>query len=164
MIRNCIKIVCTCLIAALSFSSCISEMQHEASPELGTTVGIFAGGTQTKTTMLSNGLSAAWESGDQIAVWAKASSGSYTLANQTFVAYGIDASRGFFTSRLDSPMPDDTYTYYSCYPAPISVNGTQATFAVPAVQNGAAGDGADVMISTPTQHGPLTAILECRSQ
>lgn len=158
MIRNCIKIVCSCLIGTLSFSACISDLQHEASHERGTTVGIFAGGTQTKTTMLSNGLSAAWESGDQIAVWAKASAGSYTLSNQTFVAYGIDASRGFFTSELASEMPDDTYTYYSCYPSPVSVNGTQATFAVPAVQDGLAGDGADIMISTPNLHGPLVAI------
>lgn len=144
----------------LSLSACVADMQHEVPVEQEMTVGIYAGGTQTKTTMLSNGLSAAWESGDQIAVWALASSGSYTLSNQTFWTYGIDSSRGFFTSKLASAMPDDTYTYYACYPAPVSVNGTQATFVVPAEQDGTAGDGADIMVSTPTQHGPLTAIPE----
>ena len=135
-------------------------MQHEAPSNQGVTVGIYAGGAQTKTTMLSNGLSAAWESGDQIAVWALASSGSYTLSNQTFWTHGIDVSRGFFSSNLAEPMPDGTYTYYACYPAPVSVSGTQGTFVVPAEQDGTAGDGADIMISTPVQHGPLTAIPE----
>lgn len=162
MRRNCKNNVCVCLFGALmlSLSACVADMQHEVPVEQEMTVGIYAGGTQTKTTMLSNGLSAAWESGDQIAVWALAPSGSYTLSNQTFWTYGIDSSRGFFTSKLASAMPDDTYTYYACYPAPVSVNGTQATFVVPAEQDGTAGDGADIMVSTPTQHGPLTAIPE----
>ena len=108
--------------------------------------------------MLPNGLSAEWHPGDDIAVWAMNSSGTYTLSNQIFKTYGINSSRGFFTSELSSAMPEDTYTYYCCYPAPLSVSGTTATFNVPAVQDGKVTGGADVMVATPAQHAALTAI------
>ena len=144
-------------------SSCMDDFKMEV-PGVETSgkvkVGFFAGGTQTRTAMLPNGLSAEWVSGDEIAVWAMNSSGSYTLANQTFGTYGIDASHGFFTSTLDAAMPEDTYTYYCCYPTPLSVNGTQVTFNVPAEQDGKAGNGADIMVATPVRHAALTAIPE----
>ena len=47
-------------------------------------VGIYAGGARTRTEMLSNGLSAAWTAGDELALWARTSSGSYALSNQVF--------------------------------------------------------------------------------
>ena len=115
-------------------------------------------GAQTKTTMLSNGLSAAWESGDQLAVWAKGSSESFVLSGQVFKTYGLDESRGFFTSTISSPMPDDTYTYYCCYPVPESVNGTTATFVIPSEQDGKVSSGADILVATPAVHGPLAAL------
>ena len=122
-------------------------------------VGFHAGGgSQTRTQMLPNGLSADWEAGDELAVWARNSSGSYVLSNKIFKTYGLDGQRGFFTSTLDSAMPEGTYTYYCCYPAPVSVNGTKVTFDVPAVQDGKASGGADIMIATPVQHGALTAV------
>ena len=73
MRRNCTKIVCVCLkIAALmTLSSCADELQTESSrPPQGVEVGFYAGGAQTRTEMLPNGLSAAWKEGDQLAVWA----------------------------------------------------------------------------------------------
>ena len=122
-------------------------------------VGFHAGGgSQTRTQMLPNGLSADWEAGDELAVWARNSSDSYVLSNKIFKTYGLDGQRGFFTSTLDSAMPEGTYTYYCCYPAPVSVNGTKVTFDVPAVQDGKASGGADIMIATPVQHGALTAV------
>ena len=135
MRRNCTKIVCVCLkIAALmTLSSCADELQTESSrPPQGVEVGFYAGGAQTRTEMLQNGLSAAWVAGDRIAVWALGSSGSYALSNQVFETYGLDQSRGFFTSTLASAMPEDTYTYYCSYPVPEVVSGTLATFNVPA--------------------------------
>ena len=50
-------------------------------------VGIYAGGARTRTEMLSNGLSAAWTAGDELAVWARNSSGAYALSNQVFKTY-----------------------------------------------------------------------------
>lgn len=121
-------------------------------------VGFYAGGVSTRTEMLPNGLSAAWESGDEIAVWAKNSSGTYTLDKQVFKTYGLDFERGFFSSTLSSPMPDGTYTYYCSYPLPISVNGTEAVFNIPALQDGKVRGGADIMIATPVTRGALTPI------
>lgn len=149
------------LSGLLMISSCMDDFKMEV-PGVETSgkvkVGFFAGGAQTRTAMLPNGLSAEWVSGDEIAVWAMNSSGSYTLTNQTFGTYGIDASRGFFSSTLDAAMPEDTYTYYCCYPTPLSVKGTQVTFNVPAEQDGKAGNGADIMVATPVQHAALTAV------
>ena len=123
-------------------------------------VGFYAGGTQTRTEMLSNGLSAAWEDGDELAVWARNSSGSYILAKQIFKTYGIDAGHGFFTSTLAAEMADDTYTYMCCYPVPTSVSGTKVTFDLPAQQDGKASGGADIMIADPVSYGPLGPIPE----
>lgn len=118
-------------------------------------VGFYAGGQQTRTEMLPNGLSAVWEDGDELAVWAKNSSGSFTLSNQVFKTYGTDAGHGFFTSVLDSEMADDTYTYMCCYPVPVSADGTKVTFDLPSVQDGKASGGADIMIADPVSYGPL---------
>jgi len=123
-------------------------------------VGFYAGGGQTRTTMLPDGLSAEWMADDEIAVWARDSSGSYTLSNQIFKTYGVDSARGFFTSELSSAMPDGMYTYFCCYPVPVSVSGTKATFSIPSVQDGKATGGADIMVATPVQHGRLTGIPE----
>ena len=124
-------------------------------------VGINAGrGSQTRTVMLPNGLSAAWEDGDELAVWARNSSGSYILAKQIFKTYGADEAHGFFTSTLASEMPEGEYTYLCCYPAPLSVSGTSLTFNLPAVQDGKASGGADIMIADPVQHGPLAPLAD----
>ena len=54
-------------------------------------VGFYAGGAQTRTEMLDNGLSAVWVADDQIALWARGSSGSYALSYQFFKTYGLDS-------------------------------------------------------------------------
>lgn len=146
-------------IGFVVLSSCVGDVREEISrkPE-PVQVGLCLGGEKTRTSMLSNGLSAEWLAGDQIAVWAKNSAGAYQLSNQIFKLYGSDVKRGFFTSTLESAMPEDVYTYYCTYPSPISVNGTQATFSLPSVQDGKVTGGADIMVATPVQHGPLTAI------
>ena len=148
-------------ISAISlFASCQIDIQDFGGGDDRCTheVGIYAGGASTRTEMLSNGLSAAWTAGDNIALWAKSSSGSYVLSNQIFTTYGIDSSRGFFKSDLSSTMSDGEYTYYCCYPAPSSVNGTEVTFDLPSVQDGKASGGVDIMIANPVKHGPLSGI------
>lgn len=163
MRRNCTKFVCICsyIIALLAGSSCNDEISVK-SPEKphGIEVGFYASGVQTRTEMLSNGLSTVWSDDDQIALWAVGSDGSYALSRQVFQTYGTDGKRGFFTSTLESPMPEGTYTYYCSYPAPLSVNGTKAVFDVPAVQDGKVTGGADVMVASPVVHGPLTSLPE----
>ena len=121
-------------------------------------VGIYAGGVQTRTEMLPDGLSAVWSAGDELAVWAKPSSGDYELSQQKFTTYGIDGKRGFFTSVLDEAMPDATYTYYCTYPYPESVSGTSAIFNLPPVQDGKVTGGADIMVAVPVTYGPLAPV------
>ena len=119
------------------------------------TVGFYAGGVQTRTEMLPNGLSAVWEDGDCLSVWALRADGSYALSSQQFVTYGTDAERGYFTTVLDKEMAQGEYTYYCCYPVPVSVDGTNVTFTVPSIQDGKASGGADVMIATPVSYGAM---------
>ena len=143
-----------CTIAAI-LSACQEDLIEKQ--QVAHEVGFYAGGVQTRTTMLPNGLSAVWEPGDELAVWAKNSAGEFTLQNQTFKTHGVDGGRGFFTSVLDQAMPEGTYTYLSCYPVPAAVNGTKVTFNIPALQDGKASGGVDVMIADPTEYGALTA-------
>ena len=147
------------LIAAALFTSCQEEsitVQQQAH-----TVGFYAGGGQTRTTMLSDGLSTAWEEGDEVSLWARNSSGSYTLSNQIFQTYGLDSGWASFKSTID-PMADDTYTYLCCYPVPLSINVTEVkaevTFNLPSVQDGKVGGGADIMLARPVSYGPLRDI------
>lgn len=123
-------------------------------------VGIHAGGVSTRTQILDNGLSAVWTEGDKLSLWAIDSSGEAVLSNQTFTAYGTDASRGFFTTELASQMPEDTYIYYCSYPEPVSVEGTSAIFNLPSVQDGKVTGGADVMVAAPVRHGALAPLPE----
>ena len=163
MRRNSTRIVCVCLkiAALLTFASCNdqNDLKPTAVPR-EVEVGFYAGGVQTRTEMLQNGLSAAWKEGDQLAVWAADANGSYVLSNQIFGTYGIDGQRGFFTSVLGSAMPQGTYTYYCCYPTPTSVSGTSVTFNLPSVQDGKVSGGSDIMVATPVVHGALTAVPE----
>lgn len=150
------------LAVSAMFVSCneesYREMDHSQSNPVE--VGFYAGGQSTRTEMLEDGLSATWTDGDQIALWAKSSSGSFYLSNQIFKTYGYDKSLGYFTTTLPSEMPEDTYTYYCTYPAPQSVNGNTAYFYLPNIQNGKASGGVDIMVADPVNHGALTAVPE----
>lgn len=149
------------LLGGVMLSSCVDDYHEDVCNEpQEVKVGLCLGGDQTRTSMLSNGLSAEWLPGDKIAVWAVNSSGTYQLSNQIFELYGLDTKRGFFTSTLPSVMPEGVYTYYCSYPSPLSVDGTKATFAVPSIQDGKVSGGADVMVATPVQHGALKAQTE----
>lgn len=158
MRRNWITDVRALLVYIMMILTCSCQMDMQDELQVTWKAGIYAGGGHTRTQMQPDGLSAVWEEGDELALWARNSSGSYILSNQRFITYGTDYERGFFTTTLSGAMAQDTYTYFCCYPAPVSVNGTKATFSLPSVQDGKASDGADIMIATPVEHGPLTAV------
>ena len=159
MRQNWTKIVCAVSVfITMTMLSCSYGHMDDVSGS-SVEVGIYAGGgSETRTEMLSNGLSAVWEDGDELAVWAKDENGSYELDNQLFLAYGLDGGHGFFTSVIPEPMPDGEYTYYCCYPKPLSIKGTNVTFDIPALQDGTASDGLDIMIADPVRHGALMPI------
>ena len=113
-----------------------------------------------------------WNDGDKLAVWAKSSDGVLALDNQPFRLLasgtghqsdgepGTDNSSAYFTSTLPSPMAEGTYSYYMTYPLPESVGGTTATFTVPAVQDGLASGGVDVLVAEPVSGPALSAVKE----
>lgn len=143
-----------------TFSSCQKGAVENVGNVGRHTVGFCTGEASTRTMMNPDGLTASWEKGDRIAVWAKNSAGEYTLNNTLFSVYGVDGARAFFTATIDASMPEDRYTYYAVYPAPESVSGTKATFTIPSVQDGRVGGGADIMIAAPVLHGPLDEVQE----
>lgn len=143
-----------------TFSSCQKGAVENVGNVGRHTVGFCTGEASTRTMMNPDGLTASWEKGDRIAVWAKNSAGEYTLNNTQFSVYGADGARAFFTATIDASMPEDRYTYYAVYPAPESFSGTKATFTIPSVQDGRVGGGADIMIAAPVLHGPLDEVKE----
>lgn len=153
------KVLCVLLLSAFMTSSCQTDgMLWERSQSQPVEVGLYAGDALTRTTILPNGLSAVWQPGDQLALWARNSAGDFVLQNQIFTTYGLDGKHGFFTSVLSGAMPEDSYTYLCSYPAPMSVDGTKATFNIPSIQDGQVSEGVDVMIATPVQSGSLQKI------
>ena len=143
-----------------TFSSCQKGAVENVGNVGRHTIGFCTGEASTRTMMNPDGLTASWEKGDRIAVWAKNSSGEYTLNNTQFSVYGADGARAFFTATIDASMPEDRYTYFAAYPVPESVSLTKATFTIPSVQDGKVSGGADIMIANPLIHGPLVEVKE----
>lgn len=123
------------------------------------TVGFWAGGDVTRTHINDDGLSTSWDESDEIAVWARNSSGTYNLNNKRFTMHAIDGARAFFTATLLEPMSEGEYTYFAAYPLPATVSGTTANFTLPAVQDGRLG-GSEIMIAYPQEYGPLELLPE----
>lgn len=143
-----------------AFSSCQKGSVENVGNVGRHTIGFCTGEASTRTMMNPDGLTASWEKGDRIAVWAKNSAGEYTLNNTQFSVYGADGARAFFTATIDASMPEDRYTYFATYPVPESVSLTKATFTIPSIQDGKVSGGADIMIANPLLHGPLDEVQE----
>ena len=143
-----------------AFSSCQKGAVENVGNVGRHTIGFCIGEASTRTMMNPDGLTASWEKGDRIAVWAKNSAGEYTLNNTQFSVYGADGARAFFTATIDASMPEDRYTYFATYPVPESVSLTKATFTIPSIQDGKVSGGADIMIANPLLHGPLDEVQE----
>ena len=143
-----------------TFSSCQKGAVENVGNVGRHTIGFCTGEASTRTMMNPDGLTASWEKGDRIAVWAKNSAGEYTLNNTQFSVYGADGARAFFTATIDASMPEDRYTYFATYPVPESVSLTRATFTIPSIQDGKVSGGADIMIANPLLHGPLDEVKE----
>ena len=148
------------LPAVFLLASSCSKVTTGASgrPEGPVTVGISVASEGSRTIIDEDWVNVNWQACDELAVWAKNSSGAYTLDATKFGSSGAGRNAMVFTSELPSPMGDDTYVYTACYPYPSSVNGTAATFAIPSEQDGRLSGGADIMVSDAVQYGPLTPV------
>ena len=103
-----------------------------------------------------------WQQGDNVSVWAESTSGTFALEGTSFslLARKADNASAYFTTKLDSPMAEGTYSYYVTYPVPESVSGTTATFTVPTLQDGKGTGGVDILVGEPAQGGALQTIAE----
>ncbi|MBP3290045.1 MAG: hypothetical protein J6L75_03655 [Alistipes sp.] len=148
------------LILPLLLLSCAKEVGDNSAPVAGVRVGFLAGGVESRTTINENGIGTSWETGDKIALWATAEDGSSALSAEPFQVYyrDIPASKALFTTTLASAMAEGSYNYYATYPTPKSVSGTNATFTLPAIQDGEISSGAAIMIATPAQGTQLGVV------
>ena len=146
------------LALPLAFASCSDFSDADTRPATGTiSVSVGSGPKidiesedKTRTELGEDGVSVKWSSDDQIALWAVNSRSETTLDKQVFKLYHYNAAYNTarFTGNI-APMPEDTYTYYAVSPAPAESNGTEATYLIPAVQNGAFNGDWDVMVAEP---------------
>lgn len=140
------------ILCVISLIACTHEdidLTNKTEPVI---VGFTAGKTiDTRTSITEDGKSTAWDVDDNISLWAlNEDTQVYTLSNQSFKLYfRYPLSLGYFTTTLASAMEKGVYTYYATYPNPISVNGSTATFSLPATQNGLMSDGAAIMVAEP---------------
>lgn len=149
-------------LVCLTAVSCSTEKIPTDVEQGPVTVAFRADNAVTRTQINGDGHSTSWQKGDRIALWARNGAQEFTLANQTFSIFYRESgnTQAYFTSTLPQAMPEGRYTYYAAYPLPESVEGTQATFAIPGVQDGRVGGGADIMVAVPaeaSQLGPLEA-------
>ena len=142
------------VITSLLFFACqkdVFTLNDESKDNTPYAIGFWVGGGvsgDTRTAINEDGQSISWEQGDKVALWALQGS-SYTFQNQPFGLWfrTTDNSQAFFASTHVSSMPEGEYTYYACYPTPVSNNGTTATFTIPSIQDGKMSGGADIMVA-----------------
>lgn len=140
------------LLLASLLVACDKEHADTAAPTAPVTVGFAVDEGRSRTSIGDDGISTEWSKGDRVALWAKDEAGGYALDNQPFSIYfrKEPAAGACFTATIAAPMSAGQYTYYACYPMPQSVEGTRATFALPARQDGRVSGGADIMIAAPS--------------
>ncbi len=115
----------------------------------------IADGSATKTSINDDGKSVSWSGGDKVRLWAVNSGGTTVMDGHPFTMLGSFGNEAIFTAEFANPMPEDTYTYYVCYPGPVSSEGDILKFSLPANQDGKASGGADIMLSGPVEGGAL---------
>lgn len=108
----------------------------------------------SRTALEEDGFSIRWATDDKIALWALDSSGNAALAAHPFSMYHYNATYGNAKFTADIPeMSAGEYTYCAVSPVPeaANVNGTQASFDIPATQNGTFDGRYDIMVAAAGQ-------------
>lgn len=139
--------------------SCSVTNEEHSSPQLQSVeVGFELADNATRTSLDADGTTTRWAEGDKLAVWAKKSDGSFAFENTSFMLryFSGEFSKAYFTSNIES-MAEGEYTYLLSYPQPKAVEGTLATYTLPAEQSGEYDGRYDVMIAEPVAEGALTA-------
>ena len=146
-------------VLAFLFVACVNEVDNTpVKPNEVCEVGFFMPVDATRTSLDPDGVHTRWSENDKLAVWAKDSEGSYVFENASFMLryFSTDYDKAYFTSNI-AEMEEGEYTYYLSYPVPVSTNGTQATYRLPAVQTGKYDGRYDIMVAEPVVGGALTS-------
>lgn len=144
-------------VLVLGACSASYEDASNAPAEL-TEVGFELAGDVTRTSISEDGMTTRWSVGDRLYVWAKGADESFTFENTSFMLryYSEEFDKAYFTSNIPS-MDQGEYTYYLTYPQPKSVEGTVATYSLPAQQSGKYEGGNDIMVAEPVVAEALTS-------
>lgn len=104
----------------------------------------------TRTTLDEEGTQVKWQTGDQLALWAVNSASQRVIEAATFSLYHYNASYNSASFRGSIPaLAEDTYSYYAVSPLPAATDGLQASYDIPAVQDGTFHGEWDVMVAKP---------------
>lgn len=163
--RNFFQYIILCGVTLCSLTSCETDdtlfPEPSVAPQLsavegevrivladGATRAAFEGMTRA---MVATDGNLTWQTGDKFTLIAKNSAGADAFEPCAF-SYWISAtagSRSFFRGVPNQRMADDSYTYYAVYPHTTPVEGTTATFSLPAQQDGKYGK-TDFMVARAT--------------
>lgn len=147
------------MLACLLAVACqVSDPVAEKAPAAAVDVCFTSGGAATRTLVGDDGCSVSWQTGDISCLWARDAGGLWQFEAEPFKVYAYDDGRAWFGATLSSAMPEGSYTYYACSPAPVSHNGTSLRFKLPSVQDGKASSGADIMLASSAS-GPALASI-----
>lgn len=146
-------------LAALTLLAAACSQEEGAKPGNGK-IRVCVGapdGPSPQTAIGDDGITARWEPGDRIGLWAATDEG-FVLAAEPFTLwhYGTEYPTAVFTAEID-PMAAGSYTYYALHPAPATWQGTAAEYEIPAMQDGTFDGTLDLMVAEPVRGGELTA-------
>ncbi len=141
--------------------SCHNEVESTTTPTTPSTdineVCISLPADATRTSIAPDGFTTRWNENDEIAVWAKDSDGNFLFQGSPFLLryFSPEWDKAYFVGNIPA-MAEGSYDYYISYPRPQLVDGTKATYNVPAMQSGEYDGKYDIMVAEPTVNGSLT--------
>lgn len=121
---------------------------------------------ESRTELGADGLSVQWVSGDEIRLWARPAEGdgAFTVANVPFQFdyFSPSRTRAGFTGTIpdvENLFTANSYDYCAITPVPADENldGTLATYTIPAVQTGRFDPAIDIMTARQKDAAPLKA-------
>lgn len=148
-------------VATLVLASCTSDVVDNSRPQLqpeGEVGFMLPVEEQSRTALAEDGCTVNWVVGDRLSLWATNADGEYVVQNAPFQLrhFSSTYTKAFFSGNI-APLAEGEYTYMLCSPQPASVNGTEVTYSLPAVQSGHYDGRYDVMVATPVTTDAITS-------
>lgn len=157
------KLWTTLFALPLLAASCSENPEPAPQPEAGTIRVTVGSGPRidisadTRTALGDDGVTVRWTDGDEIALWGLDAGGGERFSAAPFALWHYNASFGEARFRGDIPQLEaGEYTYLAVSPRPTAVEGTRATYEIPAEQSGAFDGACDIMVAAPVTAAALT--------